>query len=39
MVYATCIICALVLAWGIAMCGKNIGTGLVVLANAIKEKK
>ena len=36
--YATCIICALLLAWGIGFCGKNIGIGLIEIAKALKEK-
>lgn len=36
--YVTCIICAIIIAWGIAYCGKNIGTGLIELAKSLKEK-
>ena len=35
---ATCIICAIVIAWGIAYCGKNIGIGLIEIAKSNKDK-
>lgn len=36
--YATCIVCAMILAWGIAYCGKNIAIGLIEIAKSIKDK-
>ena len=35
--YATCVVCAAILAWGLAYCGKNIAIGLSMLANAMRE--
>ena len=33
------IICAIVIAWGLAYCGKNIGIGLIEIAKALRDKK
>ena len=37
MIYAAIIISAAVLAWGIAMCGKNIGIGLIKISEKMKK--
>ena len=37
--YVTCIICAIVIAWGVAYGGKNIGIGLIEIAKALRDKK
>lgn len=37
--YITAVICAIVLAWGIAYCGKNIGIGLIEIAKSISKVK
>ena len=37
MVHVTAIVCAIVLAWGLAYGGKNIGTGLLGIAQVLKE--
>ena len=36
--YATCIICAVILAWGIAYAGKNIGIGLIRFGESVNNE-
>lgn len=36
--YATCIICAIILAWGIAYCGKNIAIGLIRFGESVNNE-
>ncbi len=37
--YFICVLCACILSYGIAMCGKNIGIGLIELARALRKEK
>lgn len=37
--YFICVLCACVLSYGIAMCGKNIGIGLIELARSLRKEK
>lgn len=34
--YITCVVCAVILAWGIACCGKNIAIGLIEISKKLK---
>lgn len=37
--YFICVLCACVIGYGIALCGKNIGLGLMGIAKALKREK
>lgn len=39
MLYATIIISSVVIAWGIGLCGKNIGVGLIEISKKLQKNE